>query len=94
MSHAPDAVPQTDAERARACRQRKKAQGLKSVKVDLGLTELAYLNALRVAHDMTLSGVIGLAVTRLIRNEPQDFGDRDLTGRGSSGFALARAGKG
>lgn len=60
---------QSDAERARTYRQRKQAQGLKSVKVDLGPVELAYLDALCKIHRMTLSEAVGLAVTMAMRND-------------------------
>ena len=63
----PDA--KTAAERARAYRNRQKASGLREVKCALPPEAIAYLEALRKIHDITLSDAITLSVMAVFRGE-------------------------
>lgn len=59
----------TTAERSRDYRARLKSKGLKEVKCHLDAEQLAYLNALRTIHNVTISEAVSLALTALIRGE-------------------------
>lgn len=61
----PDA--KTPAQRAKAYRNRRKADGLKSVKCHLSPEIVAYLEALRVIHGITLGEAITMAVRAAFR---------------------------
>jgi hypothetical protein len=64
----PDA--KTPAQRAKAYRDRQKACGLRTVKCALSPEAIAYLEALREIHGVTISEAISMAVMAVIRGEP------------------------
>lgn len=59
----------TTAQRAKAYRQRQKADGLKAVKCYLPPEGIAYLNALRQIHGVTISDAILMVMMSVIRGE-------------------------
>jgi len=58
---------QTQAERSKAYRDRRQAEGLKSVKCFLAPDQMAYLSALCEIHRITIAEAISLALTSLIK---------------------------
>jgi hypothetical protein len=56
----------TDAERSKAYRQRRQAEGLRAVKCLLEPDQMLYLSALCQMYEVTISEAVGLAVTALI----------------------------
>lgn len=63
-------VPKTPAQRAKAYRDRKKAEGLKAVKTHLPPDAMAYLKALSTIHGVTLSEAVALALMAALRGQP------------------------
>lgn len=63
----PDA--KTTAERAKDYRNRQKASGLREVKCVLPPEAIAYLEALRKIHDVSISDAISMALRAAIRGE-------------------------
>lgn len=61
----PDAM--TTAQRAKRYRQQQKAEGLKSVKCHLSPEIVAYLEALRAIHGITMGEAITMAVSAAFR---------------------------
>lgn len=59
----------TTAERAKAYRDRQKASGLREVKCVLPPETIAYLEALRKIHNVSISDVISMAVMAVFRGE-------------------------
>lgn len=59
----------TTAERARDYRARLKADGLKAVKCHLPPEAIAYLEALRKIHGVTLADAVSMALAAVIRGE-------------------------
>lgn len=57
----------TPAQRAKAYRNRQKADGLKSVKCHLSPEIVAYLEALRAIHGITLGEAVSMAVAGFFR---------------------------
>lgn len=66
-STKPDA--KTTAERSKSYRERQKSDGLKAIKCHLPPETIAYLEALREIHGVTLADAISLAVIAVIRGE-------------------------
>jgi len=64
----PDA--KTAAERAKTYRNRQKASGLREVKCALPKEAIAYLEALRKIHNISISDAITLALAAVVRGEP------------------------
>lgn len=58
---------QTQAERSKAYRDRRLAEGLKSVKCFLAPDQMAYLSAVCQIHQVTIAEAISLALTSLIK---------------------------
>lgn len=63
------AKTKTQAERAKAYRERLKAEGLKEVKCFLSPEHLAYLRGLCDIHGGTIADAVALALTAAIRGE-------------------------
>lgn len=69
---------QTQAERSKAYRDRRQAEGLKSVKCFLAPDQIAYLSAVCQIHQVTIAEAISLALTSLIKGttgSPPAFSD-------------------
>ncbi len=60
---------QTQAERSKAYRDRRLAEGLKSVKCFLAPDQMAYLSAVCQIHQVTIAEAISLALTSLIKGK-------------------------
>jgi hypothetical protein len=84
----PRPAAQTDAERARVARQRKKANSLQAVKIYLSRDELSLLHGVCDIHGLTLSQAVALAVTHLMRGEPHPSADSVIHGGGNGRFTL------
>jgi hypothetical protein len=63
-------APKTPAQRAKAYRNRKKAEGLKVVKTHLPPEAVAYLKALSTIHSVTMSEAVALALMAAMRGQP------------------------
>lgn len=65
--HPRKPAAQTQAERSKAYRDRRQAEGLKSVKCFLAPDQMAYLSALCQIHQITIAEAISVALTSLMK---------------------------